>query len=259
MSLRTVTSCPLELLGRHVGRRAGADVLDLADGRQAEVHDADPAAPSSMMFAGFKSRCRTPRSCAAASPAQICRAISRPLSSGSRPMRRSRIDEILAVHVLHRDEQLPVELADVVDAADVRVRHLPRRPHFVVELREPHRRPATDRPAGTSARPAARGAGRRRDTPRPCRRARAGRGCDSGCRGPCRARSGRDRSIRTSAASRSGGTGRGVGAEPMGPVASVRLSTVTSEPRRPSDVVGSAVSGPVHGRHRDRRRPHPQP
>src|ERR1700739_753302 len=46
-------------------------------------------APSSMMFAGFRSRCTTPRSCSAASPAQICRAISTALSWGSLPMRRT--------------------------------------------------------------------------------------------------------------------------------------------------------------------------
>ena len=47
--------------------------------------------------------------------------------------------QVLAVHVLHREEQLAVDLADVVDAADVRVRHLPRGAHLVVELREPRR------------------------------------------------------------------------------------------------------------------------
>ena len=38
--------------------------------------------PSSMTLAGFRSRCRTPFSCAAASPAQSCRAISSALSRG---------------------------------------------------------------------------------------------------------------------------------------------------------------------------------
>ncbi len=45
--------------------------------------------PSIMTLAGFRSRCSTPSSCAAASPAHSCRAISTALSSGSRPMRRS--------------------------------------------------------------------------------------------------------------------------------------------------------------------------
>ena len=44
--------------------------------------------------------------------------------------------QILAVHVLHRQKQMAVGFADVVDAADVRMRDLPRRPRFVVELRE---------------------------------------------------------------------------------------------------------------------------
>ena len=40
-------------------------------------------------------------------------------------MRRSSDAEVLAVDVLHRQERLPVRLADVVDAADVGVRDLP--------------------------------------------------------------------------------------------------------------------------------------
>ena len=62
-------------------------------------------APSSMTLAGLRSRWSTPRSCAAASPAQSCRAISAALSSGKRPMRRSERREVLAVHVLHREER----------------------------------------------------------------------------------------------------------------------------------------------------------
>ena len=90
------------------------------------------------MLAGFRSRCSTPRSCAAASPAQICRAISIALSSGSRPMRRSSDDRSSPSTYSIVRNSCAVDLADVVDAADVGVRHLPRRPHFVVELREPH-------------------------------------------------------------------------------------------------------------------------
>ena len=109
-----------ELLGRHVGRRAGAQRLrPAAPARPKSVMRIRPL-PSSMMFAGFRSRWTTPRSCAAASPAQICRASSIARSCGKRPMRRSSDDEILAVHVFHRQERVPVEFADVVDAADVR-------------------------------------------------------------------------------------------------------------------------------------------
>ena len=51
--------------------------------------------------------------------------------------------QVLAVHVLHRQIQLAVRLADVVDAAHVRVRELPRQPHFVAQpLRAPARRTA---------------------------------------------------------------------------------------------------------------------
>ena len=52
-------------------------------------------------------------------------------------MRRSSERELLAVHVLHREEGVPVDLVDVVDAADVRMRDLPRHPHFAVQLHQP--------------------------------------------------------------------------------------------------------------------------
>jgi hypothetical protein len=45
--------------------------------------------PSIITFAGFRSRCTKPRSCAAASPAQRSRASASALSGGRRPMRRS--------------------------------------------------------------------------------------------------------------------------------------------------------------------------
>ena len=146
-----------------------------------------------MTLAGLRSRWMTSRSCAAASPAQICRAISSARSSGNRPTRLSSDDEILAVDVLHRQERRAVDLVDVVDAADVGVRDLPRHPHFGVELRQSCRILDRHRAAGTSARPADRASGRRRDRPRPCRRGRAARRCGSGRRGACPARSGRGR------------------------------------------------------------------
>ena len=47
--------------------------------------------------------------------------------------------EILAVHVFHRQERVPLVLADVIDAADVGMRDLPRHSHFRVELRQARR------------------------------------------------------------------------------------------------------------------------
>ena len=47
--------------------------------------------------------------------------------------------QIFAVDQLHRQEHAAVVLADVVDAADVAVRHLARDAHLVVELGEPLR------------------------------------------------------------------------------------------------------------------------
>ena len=45
--------------------------------------------------------------------------------------------EVFAVHVLHREEAAAVRLAEVVQAADVLVRHLARHAQLVVKLREP--------------------------------------------------------------------------------------------------------------------------
>src|SRR5262249_25483190 len=50
--------------------------------------------------------------------------------------------QILSVHELHREGVLPLDLADVVDAADVRVRDLPCGPDFVEEAAEPRRVPS---------------------------------------------------------------------------------------------------------------------
>ena len=46
--------------------------------------------------------------------------------------------EVFAVDVLHRQEQPSVALADVVDATDVRMRHLSRDADFFMETGEPH-------------------------------------------------------------------------------------------------------------------------
>ena len=167
---------PLQLLGRHVGGRARADVAPTAPtaARPKSITRTWPA-PSSMTFAGFRSRCSTPRSCAAARPAHSCRAMLERLVFGQASDAAQRRGEILAVDVLHREEELAVDFADVVHAADVRMRHLARRAHFVVELREPRRDRAASWPAETSARPAGRAAGHRPDRPRPSRRGRADR------------------------------------------------------------------------------------
>ena len=47
--------------------------------------------------------------------------------------------EIFAVDVLHREKMTAVRDADVVHAADVRMRHLPRRPDLAVEARQTRR------------------------------------------------------------------------------------------------------------------------
>jgi hypothetical protein len=78
-----------------------------------------------MTFAGFRSRCSTPCSCAAPAPRRsagdLHRLVLRKWSDASQQR-----GEVLAVDVFHREEVAPVDVADVVDAADVRVGDLPR-------------------------------------------------------------------------------------------------------------------------------------
>ena len=167
--------------------------------------------PSSMMLAGLRSRCSTPCSCAAARPAQIWRAISVARSCGKRPMRfSSSARSSPSTYSIVRKTR-PSVLADVVDAADVAVRHLARDAHLVVELREPLRIVGDGGGQELQRDAAGRAADRRRDRPRPCRRGRPGRGCGSARRAACPgARASRGaRSAPTTTASRAATTGRG--------------------------------------------------
>ena len=111
-----------QLLRRHVGGRAAAHVALqlLGEAGESEIHDDRPGrAPSIITLAGFRSRCRTPFSCAAARPAQSLRAVSTALSSGQAADAAQQRAEVLAVHELHRDVVQALGHADVVDAADV--------------------------------------------------------------------------------------------------------------------------------------------
>ena len=90
--------------------------------------------PSIITLAGLRSRCRTPRSCAAATPAHSCRAIWTALSCGMPPDASEQRRQILAVDVLHRQEAAAIRFAEVVQAADVLVRDLTRDAELVVEL-----------------------------------------------------------------------------------------------------------------------------
>ena len=141
MSLRTVTSRPSELLGRHVGGRARAHVVALDASRRGSARPKSVRrtlpSPSSMTLAGFRSRCSTPFSCAAASPAVTWRAMSRALSPRQAPDAAQERGQVLPVHELHREEGVALGLVDVPDAADGRVGDLTRHAHLAEEALEP--------------------------------------------------------------------------------------------------------------------------
>ena len=128
-----------ELLGRHVRRRA----RDLSDVRgllgrdgEAEVRDPHPpaavehdvrrlevAVEDALLVRGVEARAELPRDVDRLVHGQV----ADPLEEGR---------EVFAVHVLHREKMAALDLADVVNAADVRVRDLTREAHLRVKTRE---------------------------------------------------------------------------------------------------------------------------
>ena len=175
MSLLAVTSRPSSCSGAmYAGVPARmSSTLPIA-ARPKSITRTLPA-PSSMTLAGFEIAMDDAALMGGGeSRAQLARDVGGfVFGESANPAQRAR--EVFPVDVLHREIQEAVGLADVVHAAHVGVGDLPRGAHLVVELS----RGAPDRggafPAGASARPAGRGAGRPPDTPRPCPRGRAGR------------------------------------------------------------------------------------
>jgi hypothetical protein len=129
----------LELLRRHVfgrafERRAAAELFQQPG--EPEVRDADVPVLVNHHVRGLEVavddarlvRRREPR---AQLPRNLDRLVRR---QAAEPLEHRR--EFLAPHVLHREEVHPVGFADVVDAADVAVRNLPRDPHLPMKARE---------------------------------------------------------------------------------------------------------------------------
>ena len=124
-----------DLLGRHVRRRARTQRL-AGDAREAEVGDPHLAGvvehdvrrlQIAMDDAAFVRRGQA--------GADLARDFDRSIGGKTAELPQQR-RQLLAVHELHRQEGVTVNLVDVVDAADVGVRDLPRHAHFVVELHQ---------------------------------------------------------------------------------------------------------------------------
>ena len=127
-----------ELLGCHVGRRARTNRLT-GGARQAEVGDAHASGSIdhhvgrlevAMHDAPFMRRGKA----GADLPGDFESALLREAADPAEQRR-----QVLAVHVLHREERVAVHLVDVVDAADVRMGDLARHPDFGVELGQARR------------------------------------------------------------------------------------------------------------------------
>jgi hypothetical protein len=82
-----------------------------------------------------------PASCAAARPRQTCRGDLDRLVGRRPPHPAQHRGEVLAVDVLHGQEHVAVDLADVIHTAHVRVRDLARDADFVPETRQLRRVP----------------------------------------------------------------------------------------------------------------------
>ena len=129
----------IEELGRHVGRRARqrmpARFLDQRG--EAEVRQPDLAPAVDHHVRGLQIAMEHALVVRRGQPrAQLARHVDRGVmrQPADSPQQRR---QVLAVDVLHRQEGMPVDLADVVDAADVRVRHFARHPHLGAEPLDP--------------------------------------------------------------------------------------------------------------------------
>ena len=155
MSLRAVTSPPASCSGAMYAGVPARNRFARGAG-QAEVGDADLAGAVEHDVRGLQIAMDDAALVRRGEPgADLARDLERAIfgEAADAPQQRR---EILAVDVLHRQERAAVDLVDVVDAADVRVRDLPRHAHFGVELRQARGIAIDVGAAGTSARRPAR-------------------------------------------------------------------------------------------------------
>ena len=143
---------PLQLLRRHVGRRARPDVVArkrLGQGGEAEVGDADVALAVEHHVRGLEVAVEDALLVRGGEPAAELARDFEGLVGRQPPDAPHERGEVLAVDELHREEQVVVRLGHVVHAADRRVRDLPRQAHLAVEPLEPVLRRPRCRGEGT--------------------------------------------------------------------------------------------------------------
>ena len=137
MSLLSVAGCRASCSGAmYCGVPAWIASGIVGGDGQAEIGDADVAFAVEHHVGGFQVAMEHPALVRGGEAgAELARDIDGfVLRNAADPAKQRR--EILAVDVLHREESAAVRFAEVVQPADVLVRHLPRDPQLVVELRE---------------------------------------------------------------------------------------------------------------------------
>lgn len=101
--------------------------------RQTEVGEAHPAPAVQHDVRGFEIAVEhTGRMCGREPGTELARDVDR-LVFGQAADAPEERREVLPIHVFHREEVVPLELPDIEDAADVRVRHLPGRADLPVK------------------------------------------------------------------------------------------------------------------------------
>ncbi len=131
---------PRQLFRRHVAwrpRDLGCAAATFSEIREAKVHEVRPAPPVDQHVRGFQVAVQDlALVCGRETGAELAGELERLVrwQPADAPQQRR---EILAVDVFHREEVLAAGFRDVVHAADVRMRDLPRQPDFLMEARQP--------------------------------------------------------------------------------------------------------------------------